>query len=500
MTRVLAILALAGPVGAGLAWAFSLHGTLTFAMNGATLALDARNAALLAIVLVVASMIVGHLLWLAVTSVGAFGRRMNPLNRRRGQRALSRGLLAAAAGDTRAATALAHQARTLLGEQSLCLLLAAQVARLESDDAAQAGAWTAMLARRETAGLGLRGLFVMAMRRGDMSGATSLVNRTLDLDAKTPWALQALFDLKTRRRLWGDAKAALDRAVQARMIDANTAQRRAAVLLTAQACDAERRGEVDAALSFAQSALALCMGFAPAATLAARLLIRSGRDWQAQHVLAAAWANDPNPELASGFAAVRHNEPRERRARRLTGLALLNRDHFESRLLFAEHAMAMNDCGEARRVLAPFVHAGATARLCAVMTEIEHLQGHDAWAAHAWSSTAAHALPDASWSCERCGSGCDAWDAVCANCGGFDTLVWPSPPNDRLARPARPTRTAAVPELRTDHHDGWRGNAYQLQSARPQWRRRLPAHHARYAMPPPDDAGPGGYGFDRSPL
>jgi len=231
------------------------------------------------------------------------------------------------------------------------------------------------------------------------------------------------------------------------------------------------------------------------------VLIRSGHEWQAQHVLAAAWTNEPHPELASGFAAVRHNEPRERRAQRLTALANLNRDHFESRLLFAEHAMANNDCGEARRVLAPFMYTNATTRLCAMMTEIEHLQGQDAWAVHGWASTAARALPDAGWTCKRCGSTCGAWDAVCANCGGCDTLVWPSPSIGHMARPARTMLTfAETPIMRRDGNDGWRGSAYQLQSAQPSWHRRQPAHAAGHAMMPAPDAGPGGYGFDRSPL
>ncbi|MGD0190344.1 MAG: heme biosynthesis HemY N-terminal domain-containing protein [Rhizomicrobium sp.] len=500
MTRVPAILALAGLVGVGLAWLVGLHGMLTFTVNEATVMLDARSAAALAIALVIASAILGHLLWLAATGTGAFGLRMNALARRRGTQALSRGLLAAAAGDLTAAGALAYRARALLGEQSLCLLLAAQVARLENDDAAQADAWNAMLARRETVTLGLRGLYVLAMRRDDLGAATSYVNRALELDAKTPWAIHALFDLNTRQRRWTSARTVLKLALRAGATDAGAARRSEAVLLTAEACDAERRGDSATALSSAQSALALCACFAPAATLAARLLLRLGRDWQAQHVLAAAWSNDPNPELANGFAAMRHNEPREVRAQRLTGLAHLNRDHFESRLLFAEHAMTQNDCGEARRLLAPFAHTGATTRLCAMMTEIELLQGQDAWAMHAWSSSAARALPDASWSCGRCGAACEAWDALCANCGGFDTLAWPSPSHDHIAGSARPvSHLSAARDERPEHRDGRRGRAYQLQSAQPQWHRRPPSH--RHALtPPPDSAGPGGYGFDRSPV
>ena len=113
-------------------------------------------------------------------------------------------------------------------------------------------------------------------------------------------------------------------------------------------------------------------------------------------------------------------------------LARLNRDHFESRMLAAEQAILMHDWTEARRVLSPLAQDFASARVCALMAEIEEGQWANASAAHGWLARAARAPRDAEWRCANCGWNTGDWSPVCGGCGGFDTLAWSAPAADVL--------------------------------------------------------------------
>jgi HemY protein len=116
-------------------------------------------------------------------SVSAF------LEKRRQQKgflALSRGMVAVAAGDAGEAKRYAAQAHKLLDAPPLTLLLAAQAAQLEGNEAAATGYFEQMLAAPETEFLGLRGLFIQARRAGDRDKALAYARRAFELRPQTP--------------------------------------------------------------------------------------------------------------------------------------------------------------------------------------------------------------------------------------------------------------------------------------------------------------------------
>ena len=310
--------------------------------------------------------------------------------------------MAAAAGDVAEARRQSKRAQGVLGGSPLGLLLTAQAAHLEGDDQAQRNAYRAMLEHPETEFLGLRGLFMEAMRRDDSDEAMALAARAHALKPRAAWAANALFDLKSARGEWADAKAVLDDAQRAKLIESDVARRRRAVLLTAEALDAETQNP-DQALALALRALDLSPALAPAAALAARKLAAEGKRWRAQDIIEAAWAQAPHPDLAAAYAAIKPEGTDEERAARLIGLAHLKRDHFESRMLEAEQDVNLGQWAEARRVLAPLARGFASARVCTLMAEIEQGQRHDAAAAHGWLERAVRAPRDAEWRCQACG-------------------------------------------------------------------------------------------------
>src|SRR4029077_19830955 len=75
----------------------------------------------------------------------------------RGYRALSNGMIAAAAGDPRAAKIHATEARRLIAQEPAVLLLSTQTAQLVGDEDAALLSYRAMLKHTETSLLATRG-------------------------------------------------------------------------------------------------------------------------------------------------------------------------------------------------------------------------------------------------------------------------------------------------------------------------------------------------------
>ncbi len=500
MIRLLMILVAAVLIAAGFAWIADRHGELLFTIDDYEVRTTAAAAIILAILFAAFIGFATRVVAAILSAPGALGDWSASRRTRRGNEALSRGLVAAAAGDSYEARKQAEKARRLLGAPPLALLLAAQASQLEGDEDGQISAYRAMLDHPDTEFLGLRGLFMQAMRNENIDEAMKLASRAHALKPRAVWAINALFDLRSAQRDWAGAKAVLDSAAKAKIMDSGLLRRRRAVLLAAESLDAEGRGDGERALSMALEALSLSPGLAPAAVLAARKLAAQNRAWRAQDIIEAAWTQSPHPDLATAYAAIKSDEDRLAHAKRMLGLAHLNRDHFESRMLAAEQAVALKQWPEARRVLAPLARGFASTRVCALMAEIEEGEHGDATAAHAWLMRAVKAPRDAEWRCAHCGWSSSRWLAVCGHCGAFDTLAWSAPGPDAVEK------IAGVPAGEEPAADVNAEFLKEIKPEKPPEPASQPAHQTRLreqraaqshkdegliVLPrPPDDPGP----------
>lgn len=474
MIRLLGILIAAGALAGGIAWIADRQGELVFTLDNYEIHMSAAATIGFAVIFTALVVVLARLITTLITSPGAIGAWFSNRRIRRGNDSLSHGLLAVAAGDIHEAHRHADRARGILGTHPLALLLQSQAAVLDGDGQKQRQAYRAMLHHEQTEFLGLRGLFMMAAREDQPDQAMLFAERAHILRPRVPWAANALFDLKAARGDWAEARKVLDAAAHHHLLDKDLVKRRRAVLLAAEAIDADHKNDPEKALELATDALALDPGLEPAAAIAARKLAGEGKAWRAQGVVEACWAISPHPDLAAIYASIKPDETHEQRVARLLGLAHLNREHFESRVLEAEEAVLSKNWHEARRVLAPLANDHASARVCALMAEIEEGENKDAASAHAWLAKAARASRDAEWRCRHCSVAQNDWSAVCHHCLSFDTLVWSAPgAPDHGTRPA-PAEMPVIPKKTAPA---------RVTDERP----------GMVSLPrPPDDPGPGG--------
>lgn len=348
------------------------------------------------------------------------GRR----RRRAGDMAVTRALVALAAGEKADARREANRARALLGDTPQTLLLAAEAGRLAGRDDEATAAFQALAARKEAAFLGLRGLLANAISQQKWADAAALARQAEAAHPGAAWLRQERAQLAIRSGDWGEA---LNLAASA---PANPASGTSPVAALATGA-ALAETNPDRADRLARQALKADPSFTPAVVARAGLLRARGREKSAQAVLAEGWKRAPHPDIATAsLAPITDKLARMKAAQQLTaGLP----DHPESRLLLARTALDAGVVGEARRHLEAVKTAGLNQRRGWLLhAELEEEERGDTEAGRLAQREAlrkaAVADPDPEWRCSVCHTPQAAWRPACPVCLTPGGLVWGSPP------------------------------------------------------------------------
>ncbi|MDE2227742.1 MAG: heme biosynthesis protein HemY [Alphaproteobacteria bacterium] len=356
-----------------------------------------------------------------------FVRARRERRRRDGYRALTYGMAAVAAGDPDEAERHARRANALLNEPPLTRLLAAQAAQLKGDAAAARDYFTAMLAEPETEFLGLRGLIVQALARGEDGVALKLAERARELRPRTAWVQRALIELEARAGRWDAAEARLAEAKRRAAIAPDESRHHRAAILLERGRAAQAAGRAGAALKLAGQAHHADPGFAPATAWYASLLAAEGSTRRARKAIEAGWRTAPHPALASAYGELHADESPLARIKRFERLHALKPDHVEGRVALAEAALKAKLWGEARRHLteAGIDRDDAAPRLYRLMAMLEDAENGASGRARHWLERATQApSPDPAYACNVCGFETAKWTPLCPRCRSFDQLVW----------------------------------------------------------------------------
>ncbi|MEM7442896.1 MAG: heme biosynthesis HemY N-terminal domain-containing protein [Pseudomonadota bacterium] len=370
--------------------------------------------------------------------------------RAKGYRALTNGLVAVAAGDSGAAQRFAKRAGNLLDEPPLTMLLSAQAAQLNGDEQAASQYFRAMLERDETRFLGLRGLITQALHDGDGEEALRLAHQAKDLRGDTKWVLRTCFELEVQHGDWAAAQATLNQAVKERAIDPKQGKRYRAVVLVERSRAASMANKPRQALSLASEAVSLAPDLIPAVLNEAALLADAGKSKVALRHLERTWALHPHqtlaeahdrlaPPEADAIARIKHREK----------LIAGSSDTPESLIALARAEIAAELWGPARSHLMAAADKRPSRLVYRLLADLELADGGDTSASRDWLAKAESAAPDAAWVCDACGSISPNWQALCGNCGAFDTIDWRIPAVDVHALPASEPLTRLTVQAET---------------------------------------------------
>jgi HemY protein len=337
--------------------------------------------------------------------------------------ALSRGLIAAGAGDAQAANRLASQASATLSNEPLLNVLSAQAAQLKGDRAAMKRAFEDMAKAPETEVLGLRGLFADAKQAGDYAAAAKHAERALHLNPRLAWASSAMLQIHTVRKDWSQAAHTIASQGKSGLLPRLEADKKRAALLAADALAIEDRDPARA-LTLALDAHALDASLVPAALVAARCYSANGSARKATRVLRETWGLFPHPDLAEVAAHAKPGDSPEDRFERVRDLVGSGDLHLEGAIALTRAALAARRIDVARKAILPHTEQAPQARVCALMAQIEDAQD-DKGRAREWLSRAVNAPRDPMWVSD--GVAAPRWTPVSPVTGEIVPCEWKAP-------------------------------------------------------------------------
>jgi len=424
MLRLIAFLVGIALLATGLAWLADRPGELVLEWQGYRAETSVFRATVLLVALVALALFAWSILRNLWHSPAAVGNVLSKRRQKMGIDALSSGMIALGAGDKSAAMRAAVQARKSLPNEPLTHLLRAQAAQLTGDRTTARRIFEAMLASPDTEQLGLRGLFLEAQRENEREAARHFAERAVALNPKLPWAVDALFDIQCRDGDWAGALETVAVARKNGHIDRTQADRRRAVLLTAQA-QATEETDPERALNLAVEAHGLAPDLVPAAAIAGRMLASRGNTPRAAKILQRTWARSPHPDLATAYAYARIGDSPRDRLDRVRQLAALSPNSLEAPIAVATAAIEARQFDEARAALEPLIPSRMTQRVATLMARIEGEQHGDKGRIREWLARAVNADRDPAWTAD--GFVAERWMPVSPVSGALDAFQWRVP-------------------------------------------------------------------------
>ena len=424
MIRLILYLVGVGILATGLAWLADRPGQMVLVWQGYEIETTVFRAVVIFAFAIGLAVFIWSLLRQLWTSPAALGRVMNRRRQERGLEALSSGMIAIGAGDRSQATRHAMLARKALPNEPLTHLLRAQAAQLSGDRTTARRIFEAMLGSKETEQLGLRGLFLEAQRENEHEAARQFAERALRLNPQLGWPIDALFELQCRTSDWTGALETLAAGKRNGHFDKPTADRRRAVILTAQA-QALEDANPERALALANEAHTLALDLVEAAAIAGRIYSSRGQTAKVARVIEQTWKRAPHPDLAIAYAYARPGDSPRDRLERVKSLARTTPHSVEAPIAVASTAIEAHDWAEARKALTPLLEGRLSQRVCTLMARVEGEQFGNAGRVREWLARAANAPRDPAWTAD--GVVAERWAAISPITGTLDAFQWKVP-------------------------------------------------------------------------
>ncbi len=342
---------------------------------------------------------------------------------RKAYESLSRGLIAASAGDGQAAGRLATQAHGTIKDEPLLALLTAQAAQLKGDRAAVKKSFEDMAKNPATEVLGLRGLFAEAKQSGDLAAAIQHAEKALALNPRLAWASAAMLQIQSARKDWSAAAKTIANQSRSGLLPRAEAERKRAALLAAEAINLEDINRA-AALSLATEAHNFDPALVPAALVAARCHVANGSARKALRILRDTWAKSAHSDLAEVAAHARPGDGPEDRFERVRDLVGNTDLSAEGAFALARAAVEARRFEVARKTLEPHMKDAPQARLCELMAMVEEA-ADDKGSTREWLARAIHAPRDPMWVSD--GVACPRWTPVSPVTGEIVSCEWKAP-------------------------------------------------------------------------
>ena len=349
--------------------------------------------------------------------------------REKGYKALTRGMVAVAAGDAGEARRNADRVSQILNDPPLSMLLSAQAAQLNGDEEAAEQFFKEMTKTKDTAFLGFRGLFNQAMKRKDYKVAFELASKAYQGNPKSSWVAEAFLKLQMRHGIWREAINTHNDMLRNNLLNSKEANHFQSALYYQLAIQSLDSGDKLSAKTDLKASIKKNPGFVPGIVELAKLFLVDGKKQKVAKLIEKAWSINPHPDLAKLYGKTCGSGEKIDQLKHFEKLIIRNSDHLESRIVKARALINAKFWGEARKVL--IKETGELVdqdfRAYCMLAELEEKEHGDHKASRKWLD-AANKIPQGPlWICRNCGNAVPEWSSFCASCESFNAFVWQHP-------------------------------------------------------------------------
>ena len=422
MIRIVVFLLVILALGFGFSWLADRPGELYIIWQGQRVSMTLMVAAVLVTLLVVAVMLAWWLVRTVWTSPQSVTRYFRARKRDRGYQALSTGLIAVGSGDAPLARKMLDRTKGLISSDSepLVHLLEAQASLIEGKAEDARKKFEEMAEDPETRELGLRGLYLEALRVGAHEAARHYAEKAVEKGPHLPWAAEATLEYRAQAGRFDDAIRLLEGQRVLAGMDRKVHDRRKAVLLTGRALsrlDADPKGARDDA----HAALKLVPDLVPAAVVSAKALAREGNVKKALSVLESTFKLAPHMELVTTCLSIGGATAQEK-VKRAVRLESLRPDSYEGSYAAAWASLDTRDFAVARMKAEAAAKIDERESVYMLMADIEDAESGDQGRVRHWLAQALRAPRDPEWVAD--GQVSAHWLPVSPVSGRLDAFEW----------------------------------------------------------------------------
>lgn len=340
---------------------------------------------------------------------------------RRGLTEITYSVAALAASDIKSAETHTRKAEALLGRTPLTLLLSAQIARSQGDDARTHLLLDQMLDYKETEYIAARSLSDAASKQQIFPEALQMAQRA---HAINPKDIKTILSLHLRLGQWQDAMRIVGRAARKHYLNRTEVRHYRSLVYLAQGMRMLDTDQLDLAIRAAHQALRETPDYLPVFLFSIRAYMMEGDERKAMKLIHRAWAHMPHPLLSTYFLKLIEKLPRDVQLKKVQKLIACNPDSIESDLLFAQVQINNRLWDLAGKMLQKVIAREESVRACHMMAAIEQGMAADPNAGGKWLGRSKVAQPDPEWTCLTCGQANEKWAVHCPSCHDLDSLEW----------------------------------------------------------------------------
>lgn len=417
-------------VGAAI-WLGTQPGSVSMTLMDYTFTMHAGVFLLVVAVILMILLVLAKVMRAIVSVPEGIAKYQREDKRKKGLRALTRGLVAVAAGDAKKATHFSNQTKSLLpGQNGLPVLLEAQAARLRGEEGFAQNRFQELMKDKDAAFLGIRGLLKSALNEGNVERALDFARQAADLYPKQNWVIKSVYELEIRNHLWSDVLITGKRADKIGAISKKRVMSdRVAILLMRY--DYEwAEGNEKQAMKELEAAYKINPHFVPTVTRLADRYIQKGKNKKAASIVENAWRENPHPDLAELWdrLAPESNGKNEKKILKwYQDLLSFRPDSLEGHIAAARAAMDLGFWGEAKAFLMVAEKIYPSARVFRLRAIVEQNSTHNEDSIHQFMEQASEALPDKRWLCRETGLVYEDWAAIAVPHESFNTIIWDYP-------------------------------------------------------------------------